>query len=219
MIDPTAYVHPTAVLIRDVIVGPRCYVAPAACLRGDFGRITLRDGANVQDTCVIHGFPESDTIIEIDGHIGHGAVIHGAHIGPNVLVGMNAVVMDRSEIGESSIIGAMSFLREGTIIPPRSIAFGIPARVARQLNDEEIAWKRDGTREYQQLAVCSPASQTRGRALACTAARLPAFSQRLERHSRCDQEVNGAMIEWLARAVEPVLSSCFARRFTQAQLY
>jgi phenylacetic acid degradation protein len=159
VVDPTAYVHPTAVLIGDVIVGPRCYVGPAASLRGDFGRIVLREGANVQDTCVLHGFPETDTVIEPDGHIGHGAVIHGAHIGRNVMVGMNAVVMDRSDIGESSIIGAMAFLREGTIIPPRSLALGIPARVVRVLTDQEIAWKSTGTREYQQLAVRSLATQ------------------------------------------------------------
>jgi carbonic anhydrase/acetyltransferase-like protein (isoleucine patch superfamily) len=159
VVDPTAYVHPRAVLIGDVIVGPRCYVGPAACLRGDFGRIVLRDGANVQDTCVVHGFPDTDTIIETDGHIGHGAVIHGAHIGANVLVGMNAVVMDRSQIGESSIVGAMSFVREGTIIPPRSLALGTPARVIRGLTDQEIAWKKSGTREYQELAVRSLASQ------------------------------------------------------------
>ena len=159
VIDPTAYVHPSAVLIGDVIVGPRCYVGPAACLRGDFGRIILRDGANVQDTCVLHGFPSTDTIIDVDGHIGHGAVIHGARIGPNVLVGMNAVVMDHSEIGESSFVGAMAFVREGTVIPPRSLALGVPARVVRLLTDEEIAWKRNGTREYQELAVRSLASQ------------------------------------------------------------
>ena len=159
VVDPTAYVHPAAVLIGDVIVGPRCYVGPAACLRGDFGRITLRDGANVQDTCVLHGFPDSDTIIDVDGHIGHGAVIHGAYIGPNAMVGMNAVVMDRSEIGESAIIGAMAFVREGTMIPPRSLALGVPARVVRQLTDQEIAWKRNGTREYQNLAVRSLATQ------------------------------------------------------------
>jgi len=159
VIDPTAYVHPTAVLIGDVIVGPRCYVGPAACLRGDFGRIALRDGANVQDTCVFHGFPDTDTIVEPDGHIGHGAVIHGAHIGQNAMVGMNAVVMDRAEIGESAIVGAMAFVREGTIIPPRSLALGIPARVVRQLTDEEIAWKRIGTLQYQELAVRSLASQ------------------------------------------------------------
>lgn len=159
VIDPTAYVHPTAVLIGDVIVGPRCYVGPAASLRGDFGRITLHEGANVQDTCVIHGFPDSDTIIDIDGHIGHGAVIHGAHICGNAMIGMNAVVMDRSEIGESAIVGAMAFVREGTVIPPRSLALGIPARVVRQLTGQEIAWKRSGTLQYQELAVRSLTSQ------------------------------------------------------------
>lgn len=159
VIDPTAYVHPAAVLIGDVIVGPRCYVGPAASLRGDFGRIILREGANVQDTCVIHGFPDSDAVIEVDGHIGHGAVIHGAHIGANVMVGMNAVVMDRSQIGESAIIGAMAFVREGTIVPPRSLAVGIPARVIRQLSDQEMAWKRAGTLQYQDLTMRSLASQ------------------------------------------------------------
>jgi phenylacetic acid degradation protein len=159
VIDPTAYVHPTAVLIGDVIVGPRCFVGPAASLRGDFGRITLREGSNVQDTCVIHGFPDTDTIIEADGHIGHGAVIHGAHIGCNAMVGMNAVVMDHSDIGESAIIGAMAFVREGTIVPPRSLMLGVPARVVRELTDQEIAWKRAGTRQYQELTLRSLASQ------------------------------------------------------------
>ncbi len=159
VIDPTAYVHPTAVLIGDVIVGPRCYVGPAACLRGDFGRIILNEGVNVQDTCVMHGFPQTDTVIEADGHIGHGSIVHGAHIGRNVLVGMNAVVMDRSEIGESSIIGAMSFVREGTVVPPRMLVLGTPARVVRELTETEIGWKRAGTRQYQELAVRSLASQ------------------------------------------------------------
>lgn len=159
VIDETAYVHPSAVLIGDVIIGPRCYVGPNACLRGDFGRITLREGANVQDTCVIHGFPQTDTVIEVNGHIGHGAVIHGAHIGTDVLVGMNAVVMDRADIGESAIVGAMAFVREGTVIPPRSLALGMPARVVRPLTDDEIAWKRAGTLQYQDLAVRSLASQ------------------------------------------------------------
>ncbi len=94
VIHPSAFVHPTAVLIGDVIIGPRCYVGPLACLRGDFGRLIMEEGANLQDTCVVHGFPGSDTVIEVDGHIGHGAVIHGARIGRNALVGMNAVVMD-----------------------------------------------------------------------------------------------------------------------------
>lgn len=158
VVAPTAYVHPMAVLIGDVSVGPRCYVGPAACLRGDFGRITLEEGSNVQDTCVVHGFPDSETIIGPDGHIGHGAVIHGAWIGPNALVGMNAVVMDRAQIGESSIVAAMSFVREGTIIPPRSLVVGAPARVVRPLREEELAWKQQGTREYQELTVRSLAS-------------------------------------------------------------
>ena len=153
VIDPTAYVHPTAVLIGDVIIGPRCYVGPGACLRGDFGRLIMEEGSNLQDTCVVHGFPGSDTVIEVDGHIGHGAVIHGARVGRNALVGMNAVVMDGAVIGESSIIAAMSFVKTGMQIPPRSLVMGMPAKVARTLSDEEIKWKSRGTREYQELAI------------------------------------------------------------------
>jgi phenylacetic acid degradation protein len=153
VIHPTAYVHPTAVLIGDVIIGPRCYVGPGACLRGDFGRLVMEEGSNLQDTCVVHGFPGSDTVIEVDGHIGHGAVIHGARIGRNALVGMNAVVMDGAVIGESSIVAAMSFVKSGMQVPPRSMVMGMPAKIVRSLSDEEIAWKRKGTAEYQQLAV------------------------------------------------------------------
>jgi phenylacetic acid degradation protein len=153
VIDPTAYVHPTAVLIGDVIIGPGCYVGPAACLRGDFGRLIMEAGSNLQDTCVVHGFPGSDTVIEVDGHIGHGAVIHGARVGRNALVGMNSVVMDGVVIGESSIVAAMSFVKTGMIIPPKSLVMGSPARVTRTLSDEEITWKSRGTKEYQQLAI------------------------------------------------------------------
>ncbi|MCB1472898.1 MAG: transferase hexapeptide repeat family protein [Rhodobiaceae bacterium] len=159
VIDPSAYVHPTAVLIGDVIVGPGCYVGPAACLRGDFGRITLREGSNVQDTCVMHGFPDGETLIDVNGHIGHGAVIHGAHIGVDALVGINAVVMDNAKVGEGAVIGAMAYVSEGMVIPPRSLAIGIPARVVRELSDKELAWKRGGTLEYQQLVERSRASQ------------------------------------------------------------
>ncbi len=153
VIHPSAFVHPTAVLIGDVIIGPGCYVGPNACLRGDFGRLIMEEGANLQDTCVVHGFPGSDTVIEVDGHIGHGAVIHGARIGRNALVGMNAVVMDTAVIGESSIVAAMSFVKTGMQVPPRSLVMGAPARVVRELTDKEMAWKRKGTLEYQQLAV------------------------------------------------------------------
>ncbi len=153
VIDPTAFVHPTAVLIGDVIIGPGCYVGPNACLRGDFGRLIMEEGANLQDTCVVHGFPGSDTVIEVDGHIGHGAVIHGARIGRNALVGMNAVVMDGAVIGDSAIVAAMAFVKTGMQVPPKSLVMGAPAKVVRELTDKEIAWKQKGTREYQLLAV------------------------------------------------------------------
>lgn len=152
VIDPTAFVHPTAVLIGDVIVGPRCYVGPCACLRGDFGRLVMEAGSNLQDTCVMHGFPGADTIIEVDGHIGHGAVIHGCRIGRNCLVGMNAVVTDGVIVGESSFIAAAAYVKAGTIIPPRSLVIGAPAKVVRELSDQEIAWKKEATAVYQALA-------------------------------------------------------------------
>ena len=155
VVDPTAFVHPAAILIGDVIVGPRCYVGPAASLRGDFGRLELRDGANIQDTCVMHGFPNTDTVVEEDGHIGHGAVLHGCRIGRNALVGMNAVIMDGAEIGEECIVAAMSFVRANQKVPRRSLLAGTPAKVLREVSDDEIAWKIEGTATYQALAVRS----------------------------------------------------------------
>ena len=151
VIDRGAYVHPTAVLIGDVIVGPGCYVGPCASLRGDFGRIVLERGSNVQDNCVIHGFPDQDTVVEENGHIGHGAVLHSCVVRRDALVGMNAVVMDEAEVGESAIVAACAFVPAGMKVPARSLVAGVPARVRRQLGDEEIAWKQEGTRTYQDL--------------------------------------------------------------------
>ncbi|WP_295008232.1 phenylacetic acid degradation protein PaaY [uncultured Dechloromonas sp.] len=151
VVDPTAYVHPSAVLIGDVIVGPGCYVGPCASLRGDFGRLILEAGANVQDTCVMHGFPGTDTVVEENGHIGHGAVLHGCRVGRNALVGMNAVIMDNAVIGEASIVAASAFVKAGQEIPARTLVAGMPAKVIRPLSDEEIAWKTEGTRTYQDL--------------------------------------------------------------------
>lgn len=165
VVHPGAYVHPTAVLIGDVIVGPRCYVGPLASLRGDFGRLILEEGANVQDTCVMHGFPGDDTVVEIDGHIGHGAVLHGCRIGRNAMVGMNAVVMDRAVVGAESIVAAMSFVKAGMVIPPRSMAMGTPAKVVRALTDEDVAWKSFGTRQYHELVVRSMKSMREVEAL------------------------------------------------------
>ncbi|UCE32982.1 MAG: phenylacetic acid degradation protein PaaY [Burkholderiales bacterium] len=152
VVDPEAYVHPSAVLIGDVIVGAGCYVGPGASLRGDFGRIVMRAGSNLQDNCVVHGTPEYDTVLDEDAHVGHGAVIHCAQIGRDVLIGMNAVVMDRAVIGECAIVGAMSFVKVGQQIPPATLAIGAPARVVRELSEADIAWKRSGTAMYQELA-------------------------------------------------------------------
>jgi phenylacetic acid degradation protein len=151
VVDATAYVHPTAVLIGDVIVGPGCYVGPCASLRGDFGRIVLERGANVQDNCTIHGFPDQDTVVEENGHIGHGAVLHSCVVKHDALVGMNAVVMDEAEIGAFAFVAACAFVPAGMRVPAKSLAAGIPATVRRELGDDEIAWKREGTETYQDL--------------------------------------------------------------------
>lgn len=155
VIDDTAFVHPDAILIGDVIVEPGVYVGPACCLRGDFGRLVLEEGSNIQDTCVMHGFPGTDTVVRKNGHIGHGAVLHGCVIGEDALVGMNAVIMDGAEIGPQCIVAASAFVRAGLKFEKRSLIGGVPAKVMRQVSDEEFAWKRAGTQEYQELAVRS----------------------------------------------------------------
>ncbi|MDY7578125.1 phenylacetic acid degradation protein PaaY [Herbaspirillum sp. RTI4] len=151
VVAPSAYVHPTAVLIGDVIVGPDCYVGPLASLRGDFGRIILERGSNVQDSCVIHGFPGHDTVVEENGHIGHGAILHSCIIKRDALVGMNAVVMDDAVVGEQAIVAACAFVRAGMQIPPRTLVAGVPAKIIRELSEQEIAWKLEGTLTYQDL--------------------------------------------------------------------
>jgi phenylacetic acid degradation protein len=151
VIDPSAYVHEDAIIIGDVVIGAGCYIGPAASIRGDFGRLVIEQGVNIQDTCVLHGFPNGDTVIEQDGHIGHGAVIHGCRIKRNALVGMNAVVMDGAVIGQSSIVGALSFVPAGFKLPDRHLAVGSPARILRELSDDDVAWKESATAEYQLL--------------------------------------------------------------------
>ncbi|WP_298234966.1 phenylacetic acid degradation protein PaaY [uncultured Azohydromonas sp.] len=175
VVDPSAYVHPSAVLIGDVIVGPDCYVGPAACLRGDFGRIVLKAGANVQDTCVIHGFPEQETVVEENGHIGHGAVLHSCVVRRDALVGMNAVVMDEAEVGEQAIVAACAFVAAGVKVPPRTLVAGVPAKALRTLSEGEIAWKQEGTRVYQDLTRRSLASMREVQPLAALDADRPAL--------------------------------------------
>jgi len=166
VVHPSAYVHPAAVLIGDVIVGPRAYIGPAACLRGDFGRIVIEEGANIQDTCVLHAFPDRDLVVEADGHIGHGAILHGCVVKRDALVGINAVVNDHAVVGESAIVAACAFVKADFVVPPRTLAAGVPARVVRELKPNELAWKKDATRQYQELAVRSLATMKEVAALA-----------------------------------------------------
>jgi phenylacetic acid degradation protein len=165
VVDPRSFVHASAVLIGDVIIGPGCYIGPGASLRGDFGRIELRAGANVQDACVMHGFPSTDTIVEDNGHVGHGAILHGCIVKANALVGMNAVVNDNAVIGESSIVAAMAFIKAGMIVPPRMLVAGVPARIVRELSKQELAWKIEGTQSYQELTRRSLATMVETDAL------------------------------------------------------
>ena len=153
VIDPSAFVHPQATLIGDVIVGAGCYVGPGASLRGDFGRIVLAAGCNVQDCCVLHSFPEHETVLEIDAHIGHAAVLHGCKVGRGALIGIGAILMDDVVVEEEAFVGAASFVRAGFVVPRRTLVTGIPARVVRDLKPQELEWKVAGTREYQQLTV------------------------------------------------------------------
>lgn len=155
VIAPSAFVHPDAVLIGDVIIGPECYIGPCACLRGDLSRITIGKGANVQDTCVVHSFPENDVILEEDAHVGHGAVLHGCVIKQNALIGMRSVVMESAVVGVNSFVAAMSLVKNGFKVPDNVLVSGIPAKVVRELSENEIRPKSSGTHLYQRLAVRS----------------------------------------------------------------
>ena len=152
VVHPTAFVHPSAVLIGDVIVGPGCYVGPCASLRGDFGRIELGEGANVQDGCVLHGFPAAATVVEANGHIGHGAVLHGCVVRRDALVGMKAVVMDGAEIGAEAMVAAGALVSAGTKVAARWLVAGVPAKPVREVSEAQRRGKREGTALYQDLA-------------------------------------------------------------------
>ena len=156
VVDPAAYVHPQAILIGDVIIGPQCFIAPTAVLRGDLGRVIVGKGSNVQDGCVLHTFAGEDVVIEENTHIGHRAVLHGCTVKRGAIVGMGAVVMDRAVIGEEAFVGAMAFVKSGMEVPRRTLVTGIPARFVRELEDEEIKWKDVGTAHYRHLAERYP---------------------------------------------------------------
>lgn len=152
VVHPTAYVHPSAVVIGDVIIGEGVFIGPHASLRGDYGRLIIEKGANIQDGCIMHGYSDVETIVRECGHIGHGAILHGCIIGRDALVGMNSVIMDGVVIGEESIVAAMSFVKAGFQGEPRQMLVGSPARFLRSVTDEELHWKRLNTKEYQDLA-------------------------------------------------------------------
>jgi len=168
VVHPSAFVHESAVLVGDVIVAARAYIGPCACLRGDFGRIVVEEGANIQDTCMLHGFPGKDTVVGPEATIGHGAVLHGCVVRRGALVGMNAVVNDNAEVGEEAMVAALAFVKAEAKIPERALAAGIPARVLRELTAQELQWKKDNMLLYQKLAERS--SRTMRRVEALTAA-------------------------------------------------
>lgn len=151
VVHESSFVHPLAAVTGNVIIGKDCYIGPGAAIRGDWGQIILEDGVNVQENCTVHMFPGKSITFKESAHIGHGAIIHGANIGKNVLVGMNTVIMDDADIGDESIIGAMAFVKAETKIPPRSLVVGNPAKVVKEVSGEMIAWKTKGTQLYQQL--------------------------------------------------------------------
>ncbi len=165
VVHPSAFVHASAVLIGDVIVGERAYIGPCACLRGDFGRIVVEAGANIQDTCMLHGFPGKDTVVGAESTIGHGAVLHGCVVGRGALIGMNCVVNDNAEVGEDAVVAALAFVKAEAKVAPRTLVAGIPARLLRTLSAQELQWKKDNMHLYQQLAVRSASTMQEVEAL------------------------------------------------------
>ncbi len=167
VVHPTAFVHPQAAVTGNVIIGKDVYIGPGAAIRGDWGGIVIEDGCNVQENCTIHMFPGITVTLKEGAHIGHGAIVHGANVGRNVMVGMNAVLMDEVEVGDECIIGAMTFVPAKTILPPRSLVVGNPGKIVKQVSDEMIAWKTKGTGLYQALPAecreslvpCEPLSE------------------------------------------------------------
>ncbi len=151
VVDETSFVHPQACVTGNVIIGKRCYIGPGAALRGDWGRIIIEDGCNVQENCTLHMFPGVTVLLKEGAHIGHGAVIHGATIGKNCLVGMNSVLMDNVVLGDECIVGALSFIRADTVFEKRSLIVGNPAQRIKEVSNDMIAWKTTGTQLYEQL--------------------------------------------------------------------
>ena len=151
VVHKTSFVHPLAAVTGNVIIGKNCYIGPGAAIRGDWGQIILEDGVNIQENCTVHMFPGKSITLKESAHVGHGAIIHGANLGRNCLIGMNSVIMDDAEIGDECIVGAMSFVKAEEKFPNRKLIVGNPAKAIKDISDEMIAWKTKGTKLYQQL--------------------------------------------------------------------
>ncbi len=151
VVHETAFVHPQAAVTGNVIIGKNVYVGPGAAIRGDWGEIIIEDGCNVQENCTIHMFPGVTVLLKAGAHIGHGAVIHGATIGANCLIGMNSVIMDNVVLGDECIVGALSFIKADEVFESRSLIVGNPAKKIKAVSDDMIAWKTKGTALYQAL--------------------------------------------------------------------
>ena len=151
VIHESSFIHPQAAVTGNVIIGKNVYIGPGAAIRGDWGQVIIEDGCNVQENCTIHMFPGVTVLLKESAHIGHGAIIHGATIGKNCLVGMNAVIMDNVQLGDECIVGALTFIKADEIIPARSVVVGNPSKIVKQVTDEMITWKTEGTKLYQQL--------------------------------------------------------------------
>jgi len=151
VIHESAYIHPLAAVTGNVIIGRDVYIGPGAAIRGDWGKIVIKDGCNVQENCTIHMFPGVTVTLEEGAHVGHGAIIHGSHLGKNCLIGMNAVIMDNVKIGSGCIVGALTFIKEGMEIPNRKVVVGNPAKIVKDVSDEMLKWKTEGTGWYQRL--------------------------------------------------------------------
>lgn len=149
--DESSFIHPHASVTGNVIIGKNVYVGPGAAIRGDWGKVIIEDDCNVQENCTIHMFPGITVILKQGSHIGHGAIIHGATIGKNCLIGMNAVIMDNVELGDECIVGALTFIKADEKIPARSMVVGNPSKIIKQVSNEMIQWKAEGTKLYQQL--------------------------------------------------------------------
>ena len=151
VIHPSAFVHPQACVIGNVVIGKNVYVGPNAVLRGDWGKIIIEDGCNIQENCTVHMFPGVNTVLKENAHIGHGAFIHGAIIGKNCLIGMNSVIMDNVVLGDECVVGALSFIKQNEVFENRSLIVGNPAKKIKDVSDDMINWKSEGTKLYQSL--------------------------------------------------------------------